>query len=106
MEEPDGIGLIVNKYTEFVDTAQLGLPFKILTVLSYFNPVEVYKALWEGTLLYNQPDARQVFDIGFCPVMELLIPPGFSAGRRKPRDNLLSRMKAAYKLLRGEQDLP
>jgi len=96
------IDIIVNKYTGFVEKYQLCLPFNPLVYLPHIDPVEVYKAIWEGSLLYSNPDFKTIFDEGFSPIIEKLVPAKYFSFKHSIRGSFLERVKAAYKLLKGE----
>ena len=96
------IDIIVNKFTGFVEKYQLCLPFNPLVYLPHIDPVEVYKALWEGSLLYSNPDFKTIFDEGFSPIIEKLVPAKYFSFKHSIRGSFLERVKAAYKLLKGE----
>ncbi|MHB9093932.1 MAG: protein kinase domain-containing protein [Eubacteriales bacterium] len=96
------VEIIINKHTRFIDRRLLRIPFEPAIVFPYMEPAEVYRALWEGNLLYNNSDSREVFDSALRPVIEKLIPGDFIAQNSEQVD-IVSRMKAAYKMLRGEK---
>ncbi len=102
-EEYCDVNLIINKYPEFIDKSQLCLPFKPIAFFPHMNPSEVYKALWEGSLLYKYPEAKEVLDAKLSPVIERLVPLGINSGSQKQKESFFQRMRAAYKLLIGNK---
>ena len=96
------IDFIVNKYSSFINIDQLCLPLKPISLVPHFEPEQVYKSLWEGRLLYNNPRFKEIFDQCFQPLVKRLVDFKVNATNFPINNGVMDLIKTAYIRLLGK----
>lgn len=90
------IDFIINKYTECIDVDHLCLPIRPITKIPYFEPLEVYRSLWEGSLLYYNSQFRDTFNHHFSPLVRRLTQTDQLSGKSSACIGMICRIKTFY----------
>lgn len=94
------ISVIINKFTKYVDGRQISLPFNGKLYFPHMDPDEVYRALWEGELLYCRQDYKNLFDSSLSIIIKELESMEVSL-LPKGQDSLVNRLKSVCRNMLG-----